>query len=87
MALELRNIGISIIGEVIWGTHIRHFSETKQDLFENLVRGAVRRIRSKTVFAKQISLEKSSKISSKRDFAHQKLQMPLGKHESTIWTE
>jgi DNA-binding NarL/FixJ family response regulator len=34
---ELRNTGISIVGQVPWGTHLCCFYETKQDLLEALV--------------------------------------------------
>ena len=36
-ASELRKTGISVIGEVRWGTHFCYFYETKQDLLETLV--------------------------------------------------
>jgi len=34
---EIRKTGISIIGDVPWGTHFCYFYETKQDLLETLV--------------------------------------------------
>jgi signal transduction histidine kinase len=34
---ELRESGISVVGEVPWGTHFCHFYETKQDLLDTLV--------------------------------------------------
>src|ERR1700674_1203162 len=34
---ELRKTGISVIGDVPWGTHFCYFYETKQDLLETLV--------------------------------------------------
>jgi DNA-binding NarL/FixJ family response regulator len=34
---ELRNTGISIVGQVPWGTHFCYFYETKQDLLDILV--------------------------------------------------
>src|SRR5258708_25304496 len=37
MATELRNTGISVVGDVPWGTHFCYFYETKQDLLEILV--------------------------------------------------
>jgi PAS domain S-box-containing protein len=37
MATELRKTGISVIGDVHWGTHFCHFYETKQDLLDTLV--------------------------------------------------
>ena len=37
MASELRKTGISVIGDVRWGTHFCYFYETKQDLLETLV--------------------------------------------------
>lgn len=37
MATELRKTGMSIIGDVPWGTHFCHFYETKQDLLDTLV--------------------------------------------------
>ena len=36
-ASELRETGISVIGDVRWGTHFCCFYETKQDLLETLV--------------------------------------------------
>jgi PAS domain S-box-containing protein len=36
-ASELRETGISVIGDVPWGTHFCYFYETKQDLLETLV--------------------------------------------------
>src|ERR1700730_99949 len=36
-ASELRKTGISVIGDVRWGTHFCYFYETKQDLFNTLV--------------------------------------------------
>jgi PAS domain S-box-containing protein len=37
MAAELRNTGISIVGDVPWGTHFCSFYETKQDLLDILI--------------------------------------------------
>jgi PAS domain S-box-containing protein len=37
MASELRNTGISVLGDVPWGTHFCYFYETKQDLLDILV--------------------------------------------------
>ena len=37
MAIELRKTGISVVGDMPWGTHFCHFYETKQDLLETLV--------------------------------------------------
>ena len=37
MAIELRKTGISVVGNVPWGTHFCHFYETKQDLLDTLV--------------------------------------------------
>ncbi|MDQ5844451.1 MAG: MEDS domain-containing protein, partial [Acidobacteriota bacterium] len=37
MASELRNTGISLIGDVPWGTHFCHFYQTNQDLLDTLV--------------------------------------------------
>ena len=37
MATELRKTGISVVGDVPWGTHFCHFYETKQDLLDTLV--------------------------------------------------
>jgi DcmR-like sensory protein len=36
-ASELRKTGISVIGDVPWGTHFCCFYETKEDLLETLV--------------------------------------------------
>lgn len=36
-ASELRKTGISVIGDVRWGTHFCYFYETKEDLLETLV--------------------------------------------------
>jgi len=36
-ASELRKTGISVIGDVHWGTHFCYFYETKQDLLETQV--------------------------------------------------
>jgi PAS domain S-box-containing protein len=36
-ASELRKTGISVVGNVRWGTHFCYFYETKQDLLETLV--------------------------------------------------
>ena len=36
-ARELRKTGISVIGDVRWGTHFCYFYETKQDLLDTLV--------------------------------------------------
>ena len=37
MATEFRKSGISVVGDVPWGTHFCHFYETKQDLLDTLV--------------------------------------------------
>jgi PAS domain S-box-containing protein len=37
VATELRKSGMSIIGDVPWGTHFCHFYETKQDLLDTLI--------------------------------------------------
>src|SRR6266851_4507418 len=37
MATELRKTGISVVGDMPWGTHFCHFYETKQDLLDTLV--------------------------------------------------
>ena len=37
MKQELRKTGISVVGEMPWGTHFCHFYETKQDLLDTLV--------------------------------------------------
>jgi PAS domain S-box-containing protein len=37
MASELRDTGISVVGDVPWGTHFCYFYETKQDLLDILV--------------------------------------------------
>src|SRR2546426_10410702 len=37
MATELRNTGISVVGDVPWGTHFCTFYETTQDLLDILV--------------------------------------------------
>src|SRR6202022_2147728 len=37
MAITLRKTGISVVGDVPWGTHFCHFYETKQDLLDTLV--------------------------------------------------
>lgn len=37
MAPELRNTGISVVGDVPWGTHFCTFYETKQDLLDILI--------------------------------------------------
>src|SRR5712671_4361144 len=37
MATELRKTGISVVGDVPWGTHFCHFYETKQDLLDTLI--------------------------------------------------
>jgi hypothetical protein len=37
MGTELRNTGISVIGDVPWGTHFCYFYETTQDLLDTLV--------------------------------------------------
>jgi len=36
-AIDLRKTGISIVGDVPWGTHFCYFYETKQDLLDILV--------------------------------------------------
>jgi signal transduction histidine kinase len=37
MATDLRKTGISVVGDIPWGTHFCHFYETKQDLLDILV--------------------------------------------------
>ena len=37
MAMELRQTGISVVGDVPWGTHFCYFYETVQDLLDTLV--------------------------------------------------
>jgi PAS domain S-box-containing protein len=37
MATELRKTGISIVGDMPWGTHFCHFYETKEDLLDILL--------------------------------------------------
>ena len=37
MAAELRKSGISVVGDIPWGTHFCYFYETKQDLLDILV--------------------------------------------------
>jgi PAS domain S-box-containing protein len=37
VATEFRKSGISVVGDVPWGTHFCHFYETKQDLLDTLV--------------------------------------------------
>ncbi len=37
MATEFRKTGISVVGDVPWGSHFCHFYETKQDLLDTLV--------------------------------------------------
>src|SRR6266480_6018717 len=37
MAEELRKTGISVVGDVSWGTHLCHFYETKEDLLDILI--------------------------------------------------
>jgi PAS domain S-box-containing protein len=37
VAIKLRKTGISLIGDVPWGTHFCHFYETRQDLLDTLV--------------------------------------------------
>src|ERR1700741_1544125 len=37
MATALRKTGISVVGDVPWGSHFCHFYETKQDLLKTLV--------------------------------------------------
>ncbi len=37
MATELRKTGISVVGDVPWGTHFCYFYETTQDLLDTLV--------------------------------------------------
>lgn len=34
MATALRKTGISIVGDMPWGTHFCHFHETKEDLLD-----------------------------------------------------
>jgi len=36
-ATELRKTGISVVGDMPWGTHFCHFYETKEDLLDILV--------------------------------------------------
>src|SRR5437660_10173495 len=37
MAEELRKTGISVVGDVSWGTNLCHFYETKEDLLDILI--------------------------------------------------
>src|SRR6266404_4994896 len=37
MEIELRKTGISVVGDVPWGTHFCHFYETKEDLLNILI--------------------------------------------------
>jgi PAS domain S-box-containing protein len=37
MTTELRKTGISVVGDVPWGTHFCHFYETKEDLLDILI--------------------------------------------------
>jgi PAS domain S-box-containing protein len=37
MAMEFRRSGISVVGNIPWGTHFCHFYETTQDLIDTLV--------------------------------------------------
>jgi signal transduction histidine kinase len=37
MATELRKTGISVVGDIPWGTHFCHFYETKEDLLDILI--------------------------------------------------
>src|SRR5260221_8535986 len=37
MAAEFRKTGISVVGDVPWGSHFCHFYETKQDLLDTLI--------------------------------------------------
>lgn len=37
MAAPLRKTGISVLGDLAWGTHFCHFFETKDDLLETLL--------------------------------------------------
>ena len=37
MATEFRKTGISVVGDVPWGTHFCSFYESKQDLLDTLV--------------------------------------------------
>ena len=37
MASELRDTGISVVGNVPWGTHLCHFYEAKEDLLDTLI--------------------------------------------------
>ena len=37
MTAELRETGISVVGDIPWGTHFCHFYETRQDLLDTLV--------------------------------------------------
>ena len=38
MAAELRKTGISVVGDMPWGTHFCLFYETKEDLFDTMAR-------------------------------------------------
>ncbi len=37
MTIELRKTGISVVGDIPWGTHFCHFYETKEDLLDILI--------------------------------------------------
>src|SRR5947199_8362877 len=37
MATELRKTGISVVGDMPWGTHFYHVYETKEDLLDILI--------------------------------------------------
>jgi hypothetical protein len=37
MTTELRKTGISVLGDMPWGTHFCHFYETKEDLLDILI--------------------------------------------------
>ena len=37
MRTELRKTGISVVGDIPWGTHLCHFYETKEDLLDILI--------------------------------------------------
>src|SRR5438067_8328167 len=37
MATEFRKTGISVVGDMPWGTHFCHFYETKEDLLDILI--------------------------------------------------
>jgi PAS domain S-box-containing protein len=37
VATELRKTGISVVGDLLWGAHVCHFYETKQDMLDTLI--------------------------------------------------